>query len=71
MKARKSAPLLLPIFCLPFAVVAQTIPNGAAIDAEVGKIMALTRARGMAVAVVDHGKVGYVRRSPRRYSHTR
>jgi CubicO group peptidase (beta-lactamase class C family) len=35
-------------------------PNGAAIDAEVSKIMTRTHANGMAVAVVDHGKVGYV-----------
>ena len=30
------------------------------IDAEVAKIMTHTRAEGMAVAVIDHGKVGYV-----------
>src|SRR5580693_3803741 len=58
--------LLLPVamlgalFCPPLTVVAQTIPNGAAIDAEVGKIMSRTHAKGMAVAVIDHGKVGYV-----------
>ena len=40
--------------------VAQTIPNGAAIDAAVSRIMAQTRAKGMAVAVVDRGKAGYV-----------
>src|SRR5277367_438665 len=60
MNARKRALLLLPVLCLPFAVVAQTIPNGAAIDAEVSKIMTQTRARGMAIAVIDQGKVGYV-----------
>jgi CubicO group peptidase (beta-lactamase class C family) len=42
------------------AVVAQTIPSATAIDAEVGKIMTRTHANGMAVAVIDHGKVGYV-----------
>ncbi|MGD0616676.1 MAG: serine hydrolase domain-containing protein [Bryobacteraceae bacterium] len=52
--------LLCAVFCLPFAVFAQTLPSGAAIDAEVGKIMTNTRANGMAVAVIDHGKVGYV-----------
>ena len=36
------------------------MPNGAGIDAEVSKIMTLTHAKGMAVAVIDHGKVGYV-----------
>ena len=45
---------------LPVAAVAQTIPSGAAIDAEVGKIMASTHAKGMAVAVIDRGKVSYV-----------
>jgi CubicO group peptidase (beta-lactamase class C family) len=48
-------------FCLPIAGVAQTIPNGAAIDVEASKIMAATHAKGMAVAVIDHGKVRYVR----------
>jgi CubicO group peptidase (beta-lactamase class C family) len=60
MKAQKEAFLFSAVFCLPFAVVAQTIPSGAAIDAEVGKIMNHTRAQGMAVAVIDHGKVSYV-----------
>jgi CubicO group peptidase (beta-lactamase class C family) len=53
-------PVLLAAVCLPVTAVAQTIPDGAAIDAEVSKIMTNTHARGMAVAVVDHGKVGYV-----------
>jgi CubicO group peptidase (beta-lactamase class C family) len=39
---------------------AQTIPSGPAIDAEVAKIMAQTHAKGLAVAVIDHGNVGYV-----------
>ena len=41
-------------------LAAQTIPSGPAIDAEVAKIMAQTHAKGLAVAVIDHGKVGYV-----------
>jgi CubicO group peptidase (beta-lactamase class C family) len=53
--------LLAPVFCVPFAASSQTIPGGAAIDAEVGKIMSRTKANGMAMAVVDGGKVGYVR----------
>jgi CubicO group peptidase (beta-lactamase class C family) len=55
--------LALPFATLgcPIAAVAQTIPSGAAIGAEVGKIMTDTHAKGMAVAVIDHGKVGYVR----------
>ena len=60
---RKVLPLfasLFAAFCLPVGAVAQTIPSGAAIDAEVSKIMSRTHASGMAVAVIDHGKVGYV-----------
>ena len=60
MKARKGTLLLLAVFGLPFRVAAQTTPSGAAIDAEVAEIMTRTRAEGMAVAVIDHGKVGYV-----------
>jgi CubicO group peptidase (beta-lactamase class C family) len=47
-------------FCLPVAGLTQAIPNGAAIDAEVSKIMKETHAKGMAIAVIDRGKVGYV-----------
>jgi CubicO group peptidase (beta-lactamase class C family) len=50
--------LTLLAFC--FSAVAQTIPNGAAIDAQVKQVMTNTHAQGMAVAVIDHGKVGYV-----------
>jgi CubicO group peptidase (beta-lactamase class C family) len=54
-------PLLAVLFAaFRAAAIAQTIPNGAAIDAEVGRIMTQTHAKGMAVAVIDHGKVGYV-----------
>jgi CubicO group peptidase (beta-lactamase class C family) len=64
MRMRKTVVPLLAVlsfaFCLPIMVVAQTMPNGGAIDAEVSKIMTRTHARGMAVAVIDHGKVGYV-----------
>ena len=63
MRTRKRVPflaVLFPAFCLPVTALAQAIPNGAAIDAEVGKIMTRTHARGMAVAVIDHGNVGYV-----------
>src|SRR5450432_617985 len=60
---KKLVPLLALFFATlgcSIAAVAQTIPSGAAIDTEVGKIMSRTNARGMAVAVIDHGKVGYV-----------
>ena len=64
MRTRKKALSLLAVLFtavgLPNVVGAQTIPNGATIDAEVRRIMTHTRARGMAVAVLDHGKVGYV-----------
>jgi CubicO group peptidase (beta-lactamase class C family) len=52
--------LLLASLCLPVASIGQTIPSGAAIDAQVKKVMSNTHANGMAVAVVDKGKVGYV-----------
>ncbi len=53
--------LLLSTLCyLSFTLVAQTLPQGAAIDAEVRTIMTQTHAKGIAVAVIDHGKVGYV-----------
>lgn len=52
--------LVCATLCLPTAVVAQKIPRNAEIDSEVGSIMARTHANGLAVAVIDHGKVGYV-----------
>jgi CubicO group peptidase (beta-lactamase class C family) len=52
--------LVVVASCVPVVAVAQTIPDGVAIDGEVGKIMSRTHANGMAVAVVDHGRVGYV-----------
>lgn len=51
--------VLLVILCIPIAAVAQTIPTGSAIDTAVGNIMTRTHANGMAVAVIDYGKVGY------------
>jgi CubicO group peptidase (beta-lactamase class C family) len=54
-------PLPAVLFATFAAVAAaQTIPNGAAIDAEVGRVMTQTHAKGMAVAVIDHGKAAYV-----------
>jgi CubicO group peptidase (beta-lactamase class C family) len=40
--------------------IAQTNPEVPALDAEVGKIMTATHANGMAIAVIDQGKVSYV-----------
>jgi CubicO group peptidase (beta-lactamase class C family) len=45
---------------LPFVADAQSIPGNQAIDHEIAAIMASTHANAMAVAVIDHGKVGYV-----------
>ena len=56
----KLAVLLFPALSLCIPLVAQTLPPGAAIDAKVGDIMAQTGAKGMALAVIDHGKVEYV-----------
>jgi CubicO group peptidase (beta-lactamase class C family) len=52
--------LIVLAFCVPLRVIAQTIPSGPAIDAEVKKIMAHTHANGIAIAVIDRGKVSYV-----------
>jgi CubicO group peptidase (beta-lactamase class C family) len=63
MKTSTNSFLLAAVLCascLPLSAAAQTIPSGSAIDAEVSKIMTRTGAKGMAVAVIDHGKVGYV-----------
>lgn len=60
---KKILPLLAVLssaVCIPIAAVAQAIPDAAAIEAEVRKIMTRTHAKGMAVAVIDHGKVGYL-----------
>src|SRR5678815_5043155 len=61
--SRRALPVwivLLTVLCFPMTSMAQRIPTGAAIDAEVGKIMTLTHAKGMAVAVIDRGQVRYV-----------
>lgn len=41
-------------------VGAQTLPGSATIAAEAKKVMSNTQAHGMALAVIDHGKVSYV-----------
>jgi CubicO group peptidase (beta-lactamase class C family) len=53
--------LLFSMLCLSIPLAAETMPSGTAIDAKAGGIMAQTGAKGMAVAVVDHGKVAYLR----------
>jgi CubicO group peptidase (beta-lactamase class C family) len=52
--------LLSVASCIRVAVAAHLIPDGIAIDAKVTRIIANTHANGMAVAVIDHGKVAYV-----------
>jgi CubicO group peptidase (beta-lactamase class C family) len=51
--------VLFASFYFSSAAFAQTIPSGPAIDAKVSKIMTETHANGMAVAVIDHGKIVY------------
>ena len=67
MKALIHRIALVVLVCAStFAAAQQTaskspkFPTNSAIDAEVKKIMMQTHANGMAVAVIDHGKVGYV-----------
>lgn len=45
---------------LPSLVLAHDLPKPAAIDAEVGRILKETGAKGLAIAVIDNGQVGYV-----------
>src|SRR6204780_3977452 len=52
--------VLIASLCHPIALFAQTIPGISSVDAEVNSIMTETHANGMAVAVIDHGKVVYV-----------
>jgi CubicO group peptidase (beta-lactamase class C family) len=52
--------LLFAFLAILTGATAQTVPAGKAIDAEVAKIMSTTGAKGMAVAVVHHGKIAYV-----------
>ena len=44
---------------LSLAASAHDLPSGPAITAEAGKVMARTHAQGLAIAVVDHGRVGF------------
>jgi CubicO group peptidase (beta-lactamase class C family) len=60
VKALQALVLLIASFYFPFAAFAQTAPSGPAIDTEVNKIMTATHANGMAIAVIDHGKAGYI-----------
>jgi CubicO group peptidase (beta-lactamase class C family) len=48
-------------FCGASGSTAPNLPGGPAIDAKVRDIMTRTHANGIAVAVIDHGEVRYVR----------
>ena len=52
--------VFLATTCIPVLAAAQALPDGTAINGEISKIMSRTHANGMAVAVIDHGKVRYV-----------
>lgn len=69
MNRRTSAFLLAAFSACPCPVVAQALPAGKSIGAEVNRIMRRTQAQGMAVAVIDHGKVGYVQAYGKRNAH--
>jgi CubicO group peptidase (beta-lactamase class C family) len=64
MKIRRrvlpSLVVLLTAFCVTVTSITQRMPTGTDIDAEVGKILTRTHSKGMAVAVIDRGQVGYV-----------
>ncbi len=45
---------------LLFAGFAHALPAPKAVDAEARKVMAATHANGLAIAIIDHGKVKYV-----------
>ncbi|QOY92029.1 beta-lactamase family protein [Paludibaculum fermentans] len=49
----------MALVVLPLAAFAQTLPAPASIDSEVRKLMEKTHARGLALSVIDHGKVTY------------
>jgi len=78
MKTRVNAlqPLvvLMASLYLPFAAFARTIHGGPALDDEVSRILTAIHSSGMAAAVIDDGKVGYVRafgiRNAKRYPLT-
>ncbi|MFT7774302.1 serine hydrolase domain-containing protein [Roseateles sp.] len=53
---------VLAVAALPLLAAAQhAIPAAAALDAEASRLMAATQARGLAVAVIDAGRVVHVR----------
>ena len=65
MRTIRDVLTIIPVLCgaLCNLVRGEThiIPDGSTIDAEVRRIMARTRGNGLAVAVIDGGKVQFVR----------
>jgi CubicO group peptidase (beta-lactamase class C family) len=64
LKIRMFGVTLLPLLAsasLSIACFGQTIPGNDAIDQKAKATMTATHANGMAIAVIDHGKPGYVR----------
>lgn len=60
MKVLRSTTLALAALLMTGAAARAEVPGGPAIDAAVGRLMQQTHARGVAVAVVDDGRVAYV-----------
>jgi CubicO group peptidase (beta-lactamase class C family) len=60
MRSKIELVALATLATLTIAAPAQTIPTNASIDQQVQKILAKTHANGLAIAVIDHGKLGYV-----------
>src|SRR5580700_7832667 len=61
MKCRTGTFVLGVFWGLLLSVVAQALPTAAAVDAEVATMLIRTGAKGTGVAIIDHGKVAYVR----------
>ena len=53
--------VLAGVFVLCAATIERDLPDAAAITAEADKVMARTHAQGLAIAVVDHGQVAFVK----------
>jgi CubicO group peptidase (beta-lactamase class C family) len=54
------APLLAALLAGPALAASPALPDDAAITAEAGRMMARTQAQGLALAVIDRGRVGFV-----------
>src|ERR1051325_2388339 len=48
------------VLAFPFQLVAHEMPSSADIDGRVNKMMADAGARGMAIPVIDEGKISYI-----------